>query len=48
MAQECLFEAERTLDPETSATLRKLAERFFVTTQVVLDSSRKAQGFGEV
>jgi hypothetical protein len=29
MAQECLFEAGRTLDPETSATLRKLAERFF-------------------
>jgi hypothetical protein len=29
MAQECLFEAARTLDPEVSATLRKLAERFF-------------------
>jgi hypothetical protein len=29
MAQECLFEAGRTLDPEASATLRKLAERFF-------------------
>ena len=29
MAQECLFEAGRTLDPEASASLRKLAERFY-------------------
>lgn len=28
-ARDCLVEAERTLDPEASAALRKLAERFF-------------------
>ncbi len=27
-ARDCLMEAERTLDPETAAALRKLAERF--------------------